>query len=225
MLDAMPAARFPEPRDGPAPYHHGNLRAALTESGVALAREGGPEAVVLREASRRARVSHSAAYRHFADREALLAAVAGEAASALARALERRIVRAPDARGRLRAVGTAYVRFALAEPGLFRTAFAFHAVSAWPDGTGVGERGLDPRELLTEVLDELEREGTLPAATRPGAEFAAWSAVHGLACLLIDGPLGTLPAAARDTALDRVLDHVEAGLLGRHAPSLHVDRS
>ena len=58
------------------PYHHGSLHSALIEASIALAREGGPDRVILREAARAAGVSHSAAYRHFADREALLAEVA-----------------------------------------------------------------------------------------------------------------------------------------------------
>ena len=118
-------------------YHHGNLRAALLDAGVELAREGGPDAVVLREASRRAGVSHNAVYRHFSDRDALLRAVCGRCMGALARLMERRIgeVDAPgdtaqpgdaaqSTRARLWATGTAYLEFAQSEPGWFRTAFA-----------------------------------------------------------------------------------------------------
>lgn len=69
-------------------YRHGDLRRALLEAGTELARGGGPEAVVLREATRRAGVAPSAAYRHFADRRALLDAVCSAAQSALAVAIE-----------------------------------------------------------------------------------------------------------------------------------------
>ena len=86
------------------PYHHGSLHSALIEASIALAREGGPDRVILREAARAAGVSHSAAYRHFADREALLAEVARFARNELAAEMRRRVNRAKDPRRRLRAV-------------------------------------------------------------------------------------------------------------------------
>lgn len=192
-----------------ATYHHGNLRTALLEAGVALASESGPGAVVLREATRRAGVSPNAAYRHFSDRAALLAAVRGRAMAALARAMEARLGSAVGGRARLEATGRAYVEFALAEPGLFRTAFS-GAGSELLDA--VGDSGLTPYELLARCLDDLVAEGSIPAARRPEAEVAAWSAVHGLATLLLDGPLQTLSAAERETAVDKVIAVVHAGL-------------
>src|SRR3989475_12236049 len=69
-------------------YHHGDLRQALVEAGLALAREGGPQAIVLREATRRAGVAPNAAYRHFANRQALFDAVRAAALGALAAAIE-----------------------------------------------------------------------------------------------------------------------------------------
>lgn len=201
-------------------YHHGNLRATLLDAGVELAREGGPDAVVLREASRRAGVSHNAAYRHFSDRDALLRAVCGRCMGALARLMERRIgeVAAPgDAaqatRARLRATGSAYLEFARAEPGWFRTAFAVPPGLAYLDeGEGVGDSGLGPLELLGAQLDALTAAGLLPAERRAQAEIAAWAAVHGLAMLFLDGPLRELPQAERDSAGARLLETIERGL-------------
>ena len=115
---------------GKKPYHHGALHAALVEASIALAREGGPDRVILREAARAAGVSHSAAYRHFADREALLAEVSRFARNELAAEMRRRVNRTKDPRRRLRAVGTAYIDFALTEPGLFRTAFTSHPATS-----------------------------------------------------------------------------------------------
>src|ERR1700757_5272250 len=106
--------------DGPdrrKPYHHGALHSALVDAGIALAREGGPHRVILREAARAAGVSHSAAYRHFADRDALLAEVSRFARHELVAEMRRRVKRARDPRKRLEAVGIAYVDFALAQPG------------------------------------------------------------------------------------------------------------
>jgi AcrR family transcriptional regulator len=196
------------------PYHHGSLRSALIEASIALAREGGPDRVILREAARAAGVSHSAAYRHFADREALLAEVASFARNELAAEMRRRVNRAKDPRRRLRAVGTAYVDFALAEPGLFRTAFTSHPATSGDsdDDRATGTTVADPFDVLGQVLDEAQAAGLLDPRRRPGAEIAAWSAVHGLAGLLLDGPLPA-SAAAIKFSRGRVLDLIERGLL------------
>jgi AcrR family transcriptional regulator len=208
-----------------ASYHHGNLRAALIDAGLQLARDGGPDAVVLREVSRRAGVSHNAAYRHFADRDTLLQAICARCMGLLARLMEARIAEVPDAREgsasgvldaarrRLRATGSAYVEFALSEPGLFTTAFAVPPrLGYFEDGEGTGESGLGPLELLGSRLDALVAAGGLPAERRADAELAAWAAVHGLSMLLIAGPLRELPEGERDAALARLLDTIERGL-------------
>ena len=208
----------PDPRK---PYHHGSLRSALIEASVALAREGGPDRVILREAARAAGVSHSAAYRHFADREALLAEVASFARNELAAEMRRRVNRTKDPRRRLRAVGTAYIHFALAEPGLFRTAFTSHPATSGdaPNDRATGGHDqedtnavTEPFEVLGQVLDEAQAVGLLDPRRRPGAEIAVWSAVHGLAGLLLDGPLPTSDAAIK-FAWQQVQELVERGLL------------
>src|SRR5947209_5845352 len=103
-------------------FRHGDLRNALLEAGIELARRGGPSAVVLREATRRAGVAPNAAYRHFVNHEDLLQSVRSAALSLLAVAMEnemaevKRSRRADDyARAILRAVGRGYLKFALAE--------------------------------------------------------------------------------------------------------------
>ncbi len=199
-------------------YHHGDLRQALLTAGVELAREGGPDAVVLREATRRVGVSPNAAYRHFADREALLSAVCDAAQARLAATIDERYaaVTGPDdaaiARGHLRAVGTGYVAFALDEPGLFRTAFALSAdLERATDPERAGPSGRTPFELVNSALDELMASGAMPVSRRPQAEFLAWSSVHGLAMLLIEGPLRALPRSQADAITQRVVDMVEAG--------------
>lgn len=207
-----------------ASYHHGDLRRALLDAGVELAREGGPQAIVLREATRRAGVAPNAAYRHFANRQALLEAVRAEALAQLARAIEAEVTAAerlsdPErgARAAFRGVGMGYLRFAWQEPGLFRTAFAarpfelqeFAADDAAPRGTS----GRDPFELLCDALDAMVAAGLLPAARRPGAEFMAWSAVHGMAFLMLDGPLRALDEAGRRAFAERLVAMVEQGLL------------
>ena len=222
MSNAETPRRAPR-REAPArtTYRHGDLRRALLDAGIALAREGGPQAVVLREATRRVGVAPNAAYRHFANHQALFDAVCAHALGALARAIEREWakalrVRDPAARARamLRAVGTGYLGFAQAETGLFRTAFVFgdHDVQVPPDPARTAGMGLNPFELLGAALDAMVDTGALPAARRPGAEYLAWSAVHGMALLSIDGPLRVVPAPARRALGERLLMMVENGL-------------
>jgi AcrR family transcriptional regulator len=201
-------------------YRHGDLRQALLTAATELARGGGPDAVVLREATRRVGVAPNAAYRHFADRAALLHAVCAVAQSSLADAIEAELAAlsaggdlAGVARSRLRAVGTAYLRFARAEPGLFQTAFSTHNdLQNATSPAAAGAAGLTPFQLLGAALDGLVEAGVLAADRRPGAEFVAWSAVHGLAILLIDGPLRSFDAARTSGIGQRLLDMVEQGL-------------
>lgn len=201
-------------------YRHGDLYRALVEAGTELARAGGPDAVVLREATRRAGVAPNAAYRHFADRQALLQAVCSAAQAELAVAIESELATVPrhddpasTARARYRAVGAGYLHFAQAEPGLFRTAFSVPA--DLQDATSparAGTSGLTPFQLLATSLDELAEAGQLPPERRAGGEFLAWSAVHGLAVLLIDGPLRSLDDTQTHAIEQRLLDMVERGL-------------
>lgn len=199
-------------------YHHGDLRHALLSAGIELAREGGPDAVVLREATRRVGVSPNAAYRHFADRDALLSAVSDAALATLACRIDALFDTIPEgtaeqtARAQLRAVGTGYVAFALDEPGLFRAGFFVPTnleTSSAPSKSGTS--GRSPLELLSVALDEYVASGIMPPERRPQAEFLAWSAVHGFAILCIDGPLRALPREQADAVAQRVIDMVEAG--------------
>jgi AcrR family transcriptional regulator len=193
-------------------YHHGNLREELVRTAVALAREKGEEGVVLREVARRAGVSHNAAYRHFADRDELLAQVALAGLQELAAAMEQRLrgrgggSAADRARKRLRELGRAYVHFALAEPGLFGVAFSC-------DPTG-DPGGMNAYTLLGEALDGLVAAGVMDPAARPGAETVCWSAVHGFSMLHLDGPLRHSPDREREAELDRMLSLLERGLTG-----------
>ena len=219
------------------PYHHGNLYRALVQAGTELAREGGPSAIVLREAARRVGVSPNAAYRHFSALPDLVEAVAFDALSALARSMEAELSKcrpsgdaARDAIGRLDAVGRGYVHFALSEPGLFATAFAppkwttytgeaparrgDHAAPSGDGMPGVGDSGLMAYELLEQALDGMLDAGVLDAADRDIAATNAWGAVHGLSMLLL-GPMAGQAPSARETLIDAYLDLVCRGLVTR----------
>ncbi|CAM5383236.1 TetR family transcriptional regulator OS=Streptomyces tendae OX=1932 GN=GUR47_24730 PE=4 SV=1 [Streptomyces tendae] len=200
------------PRDT---YRHGDLRNALIAAGVELAREGGPDAVVLREATRRVGVAPNAAYRHFADRRALLAAVSQAGLAELARTMEREPAGAAScARARLRALARGYLAFAQSEPGLFRAAFATTGMADTDTGEAAGTGGRTAYRLLSEALDDLATTGALSPGHRPDAEYFVWSTVHGMAVLLTDGPLRGLRPPEAEEAERRVMEAVERGLCG-----------
>lgn len=207
---------------GRSTYRHGDLRRALLDAAVQLAREGGPQAVVLREATRRAGVVPNAAYRHFANHQALFDAVRTYALARMAALMEETIARAVGdvhdaaqrARAMLRAVGAAYLQFAREETGLFLTAFSgrsFHRLDTRP-ANAQDVAGRDPFRLLSSALDALVQAGILPAHERPDAEFLAWSTVHGMAFLLIDGPLIGASETHYHALAQRLLQMVERGL-------------
>ena len=161
----------------------------------------------------------NAAYRHFADRDELLAAVCTAAMRELAGRMAAGIARVPGryadpgaAVGRLGAVGTAYLEFAHEEPGLFATAFALpqqHAYTDQDDRTGA-ER--TPLGHLRAVLDELVDAGVLDRQRRDGIEYPIWSAVHGLAVLTGPGPLRDVPDAVRRRLEELTLSFIGEGL-------------
>ncbi|MFF4569503.1 TetR/AcrR family transcriptional regulator [Streptomyces sp. NPDC001410] len=200
-------------------YRHGNLRNALIQAGLELVRDGGPDAVVLREVTRRVGVVPNAAYRHFADRNALLRAIRQAALAQLAAAMETELAALPpaddpveSARARIRALATSYLRFAQAESGLFRAAFSTTDMADTENESADGPGGLTAFQLLGAALDDLVESGALPPGRRPGAEYFVWSAVHGLAVLLIDGPLrGLLPVQAQEAG-QRLMDSIERGI-------------
>jgi AcrR family transcriptional regulator len=199
-----------------ASYHHGNLRQALLDHAVELARTGGPDAVVLRDVQRAAGVSNSAAYRHYADRQALLTAVQvhgmtllGESMIDSLAAIPNRGPRDRRALARLRATGQAYVDFALAEPGLFRTAFAPGGVRH-TDTDVAAER--HPFRILSGCIDDLVTVGVLSPERRDGLDEAAWAAVHGLALLYLDGPLASADDGRKQLITARLLDVIAEGI-------------
>ena len=188
--------------------------------------------MVLRDVQRMAGVSNSAAYRHYADRDALLAAVTEYAEGRLADAMLVRLdtvaghrTTAKRAIERFRATGQGYIDFALDEPGLFRTAFA-HTDAARerhrPDsaggthgGTHGGTADVDDRhpfQILIRCIDDLVAAGVLSPDRRDGLDEAAWAAVHGLSTLFLDGPLSTAGTARRQLIADRLFDVISLGL-------------
>ena len=167
-------------------YHHGNLRAALIASAAAILAEQGAAELTLRGAARRAGVSQAAPYRHFRDKAALLAAVAADGFRGLAEAMRRLAGEAAEPRGRLLGAGRGYLAFALDRSALFRLMF----------GPEAADKAAHPelRDAANEAFAVLAAEASPgpggPAADAADRALAAWSLVHGLATLLIDGQLG-----------------------------------
>jgi AcrR family transcriptional regulator len=231
---AAAAEPAPEPAAGPvtepAPEPdaerrrrpRGAVRAGLIAAGVELARAGGPDAVVLREATRLVGVVPNAAYRHFADRDELLAAVCAAAMAELGDRMAEGVSRVSGPRDdpnaaflRLGAIGSAYLRFAHEEPGLFATAFAVpdeHAYIAPSEEAGGDVVDRSPLGQLRSALDALVDAGVLRPADRPGVEFPIWSGVHGLAVLTGQGPLRDIDDEERARLERSLLSFIAKGL-------------
>jgi AcrR family transcriptional regulator len=200
-------------------FRHGDLRNALMAAGIEMARAGGPNAVVLREATRQAGVSPNAAYRHFANQAELLDAVRSACLSRLAAAIEDEMKkcrpgRDPQAFARksLRAVGMGYLGFAMKEPGMFRTAFSVPPPVHSPNPANTASMGLNAFQLLSLALDRMLAGGLLSKKVRQDAEYLAWSTVHGLALLVLEGPLHQMPYEMVLALGDRLVVMVERGL-------------
>lgn len=191
-------------------YHHGDLPGALVAEATAQVRASGADAVRLRAVARAVGVDPAAVYRHLDGRDGLLAEVARAGFVALATRMEAASRGATDPADRLRAVGAAYMDFAVDEPSWFRLMFGPLGAAGPRPVQGVGPRGLDPYALLVEALEGLHAAGRL-AMPRPAAEALAWSAVHGLADLRTAGLMCNEDAA--DAVLGGILRAVDRATL------------
>lgn len=203
-------------RKRPDSYQHGDLRAALVQAGLKLLTEGGVPALTLRAAAQLAGVSHAAPYRHFRDKEALLAAIAEEGFHLLTARMRREMeAGGPDPVTRLRACAWGYVAFARAHPGYFRTMFG-GAISAdcaaqTPSLMAAGQEAFGV--LRDQIADGIQRQW-LRRGDADELSLAAWSLVHGLSMLAIDRQLtSTVPDddAAR-AVTDRLIRLLETGI-------------
>jgi AcrR family transcriptional regulator len=178
-------------------YHHGNLRRALLDSGLALLAEKGPDGFTLREVARRAGVSHAAPYHHFADRGALIRGIVAESFELLGSALAEAASDAgADPFERLEAMGLAYVDFALDHPQRYRLMFRTElSRSVDPDlPTEADAAGGGAFATLMAAVQDAADQGLLRDGTDAGgAAVTAWSSVHGLASLILEGAIGILP--------------------------------
>ncbi|WP_329064446.1 TetR/AcrR family transcriptional regulator [Amycolatopsis sp. NBC_01480] len=168
-------------------YHHGDLRAACLRAARELLEEDGSAALSLRAVARRAGVSATAPYRHFADRDALVSAVAAEGYGELGAKLYEAHPE-PSTTEDLAAVAVAYVRFALDHPALFRVMFVE------PCDPGSAERVAATAAISGYVSGIVER--AFPGGEPEALSTAVWALVHGLAFLHLDGKLDASDAGA-----------------------------
>jgi AcrR family transcriptional regulator len=162
-------------------YHHGDLRSAVVEEGLRLLRDREADSLSLREIARNVGVSATALYRHFPDKASLLEALAEAGYAQLA--CEQAAAAAGGGPSGFAAMGQAYVRFALANPALFRLIFVAKPTYAHP---GVEAPAGTAASLLQSGVAQLMGPEA-SAESRFAAMLRAWSLVHGLAMLILDG--------------------------------------
>ena len=186
------SATQPQPRRPKRPnrYHHGDLPRALLDSALRIVEAQGTDALTLRAVARLAGVSQAAPYRHFANKEALLAGVAEEGFRSLMSAMRQSVRACGDMPlARLRAVGIGYVTFATTHPSHFRVMFGRDMAdrSAFP---ALRQVAGDTLAIVVDAIADCQRAG-LVRSEEPAADLAltAWSSVHGLSTLLLDGVL------------------------------------
>ncbi|VIO76230.1 HTH-type transcriptional repressor KstR [Bradyrhizobium ivorense] len=219
--------RSPKPRAAAAPppaarpYHHGDLRRVLIEAAMQLVGEGGPDAVSVREAARRAGVSPGAPFRHFPSRDALMNAVAEEAQRRFRAEIEAALAGAApgDPLGRFRCLGIAYLRWAMRNP----THFEIISSRRFFDHDRSAEVSSDNAELIAltaRTLADAHSAGQLGAHDLKQVQIAGRALVYGFARMHIDGHLprwGVSDAEAEAMAAS-IVDLFIAGI-ARRAPA------
>ena len=169
------------------PYHHGNLQEVLLRSAIQLIAEVGPTAFTLREVARRAGVSHNAPYRHFQDKDDLLAAVAAQGYGELTDVMTEAAGRHYKPLDRLKQAGLAYVSFALRRPEHFTVMFDGPLLKrTHPEAASAAERAFS---VLVGLVKGCQEKRQLPSGDPLDFALFAWSLVHGIAKLAITGRL------------------------------------
>jgi len=165
------------------PYHHGNLQEALLEAAISLISEVGPAGFTLREVARRAGVSHNAPYRHFRDKDALLAEVAAQGYKELTKVMVQAAGRQTDALEALKEAGLAYVSFALRRPEHFTV--MFDATFSKDLQPAAAEAAEDAFSTLLGLVKKCQDEGQIAGGDNLDYALLAWTMVHGIAKLAI----------------------------------------
>lgn len=193
-------------------YHHGDLRTALVEEAAAMISEGGATSVTMRAIGGRLGVSRAAPYRHFPDKAALLIAVAVQGFERLRQRLESiAAADSPSRVDRLLHMGEEYVRFALEHPAHYRLMWGKEAI-ARQDEPELREAAGGLLEHLVGVIESHQKSGEIAPGNPRSRAYVAWSAVHGLASLLIEGQID--PKVDVDGLIRQTTETLLAGLRG-----------
>lgn len=195
-------------------YHHGDLRNSLIEAATRILDDEGIKALSLRAVARRAGVSQAAPYRHFVDKEALLAAVAADGFTLLSKSMNDAVADAePGPSAKIRALGRGYVAFATSYPSRVRLMFT-HEIPDWSIHAGLIEAANEAYAIISVAVHErLSQPGAAPVDPKL-ATVAAWAGVHGLATLIADRQIQPfMTGGADDEAIACVLTGIfDAGL-------------
>lgn len=198
-------------------YHHGNLRQALVEAALTLVQEEGAAALTLRAAARLAGVTQAAPYRHFADKDALLAAVAEEGFRAMEAAMRRALEEAgDDALARFRALGHAYIAFARSHASHLRVMFGRELADRSAHAS-LRQAAQATFRLLVDAIADCQRVGLVRADDPEELAVSAWSMVHGFSTLLLDGQLEMVRDRTPEALADAVARDLFLGLGARPA--------
>jgi AcrR family transcriptional regulator len=206
-------------------YHHGNLREALVEAALQLVTTQGLDALTLRAAARRAGVSQAAPYRHFASKEALLAAVSEKGFRAMAAAMREALASAGDPPlARFHALGRAYIEFARAHPSQLRVMFGREMAdrSAHP---ALQEAAVDTYRLLVDAIAHCQGAGLVRAGDPEELAVSAWAMVHGFSALAIDGQLEVVAHRSIPDLAASVAQNMFLGLGERPLPAALASRA
>lgn len=170
-------------------YHHGDLRNTLVQAGLELLAEEGLGGLELRKVARRAGVSHAAPYRHFADRQALLAAIAEEGFHRLSEEISAALAAAPDdAIVQLECTGQAYVEFARNNLALIREMFSGLTLDRKSD-EALYAASKHVFWQIAEIMRRGQERGMISQADPNEQTFVMWSMIHGLAMLMIENQI------------------------------------
>ena len=179
------------PREKPkAPYHHGDLKNTLIDVAIAHIARSGVSSLSLREVAREAGVSHSAAYRHFANKEDLLVAIAEQGFRKLGETLGAAIqARAGDPAGALQAGGVAYVEFAVGHPEHLQIMFGGSIADA-NDYPSLVAATHETYGALSQTVAQASKSGQLRSGDDKMIALTCWATVHGLSQLIAGGQVG-----------------------------------
>jgi AcrR family transcriptional regulator len=201
-------------------YHHGDLRRSLIDSAVALVAESQDWNFSLREVARRAGVSHNAPYNHFEDKRDLLAEVAAVGFQMLRDRMLAAIAGIKDAERALVKTAVAYVKFGIENPAHYRLMFGSVVASRSEDRPeSLKVAGANTKAVLEEIIRRGAQQGSFYPSPNKQEELqiavvSAWSAVHGLTMMAIDG-LATVPRLTAEKIAEKVAQTHCHGLLRR----------